>query len=715
VALRVWDPPPLQLLRFKALDFYQQINPRIAGTQLPVLIVDIDEPSLQRFGQWPWPRDIIAALIDGITQRGGVAIGLDIVFAEPDRTSPYLLADRIPDLSLAAREEILQAPNYDEVLAAAIARSRVVLGQSAQTDLRRKVDLSKIPKTPIATLGESPDRFLQNYPALLPNIEILERAAAGRGLFTIQPDSDGVVRRVSLIQRAGERVLPALGIDLLRVATGGSAIVVKTDENGVYSVVVAGVEIRTNRSGQIWPHFGPYDKRRYVSAQDILLGKSPPTQFAGRLVLIGTSASSLFDLKSTPVSAVLPGVEAQAQTIENILTQSYLLRPDYLIGAEVLGTVAVSLFIMGLVPLLGAFPVLILGSMVAAAAGWLSWYLFTAERILLDITYPMVSSFAVYALLVFSNYLREERLKTQIRGAFQRYLNPAFVEELASDPSRLKLGGESRELTIMFSDVRGFTAISEQYSEDPEGLTRLMNRLLTPISEAIMEARGTIDKYMGDAVMAFWNAPMDDPHHGANACRAALEMQIRMVSLNQLRKAEADTLGRPYLPIKIGIGLNTGPCVVGNMGSDMRFDYSVLGDAVNLASRLEGASKTYGVNIVLGEETATIAGEEFAILELDLLRVKGKATPVRVFGLLGAGEMATSEGFGKLAKANAAMIEAYRAGNFKTALTKLGFCRKFCEEIGVNDLYDLYEIRIADFVKSPPPKDWDGVYVATGK
>lgn len=715
VALRVWDPAPLQLLRFKALDFYQQINPRDPGGQFPVLIVDIDEPSLQRYGQWPWPRDIVAALIDGIAQRGSVAIGLDIVFAEPDRTSPGLMVNRIPNLSALARREILRAPNLDDVLAAAIARSRVVLGQSAQTDRRRKVDMSKIPKTAIATIGKKPGRFLQSYPELLPNIDVLERAAAGRGLFTIQPDADGVVRRVSLIQNIGGHVMPSLAVDLLRVATGGSAIAVKTNDEGVYSVVVAGVEIATNGSGQIWPHFGPNDKRRYVSAQDILSGKTPAQRVAGRLVLIGTTASSLFDLKSTPVSSVLPGVEAQAQVIENILTRSYLQRPLYLIGAEVLGTIALSLLILGLVPLLGPLPVLLLGIVISGAAGWFSWYLFTDKRILLDITYPMLSSFVIYLLLIFSNYLREERDKKQIRGAFKRYLAPAFVEELASDPSRLKLGGERRELTIMFSDVRGFTAISEQFSDDPQGLTRLMNQLLTPVSEAIMEARGTIDKYMGDAVMAFWNAPMDDPHHDTNACRAALDMQVRIACLNVKRQEEANLAGRPFLPIKIGIGLNTGDCVVGNMGSDMRFDYSVLGDAVNLASRLEGASKTYGVDIILGEKTAATVNGEFAVLEMDLLRVKGKEQPTRVFGLFGANELAQSTAFRQLADANAHMIAAYRERDFKSAQGYVGACRALGKEVGVEGLCDLYEARIADFIKTPPPEGWDGVYVATSK
>ena len=286
----------------------------------------------------------------------------------------------------------------------------------------------------------------------------------------------------------------------------------------------------------------------------------------------------------------------------------------------------------------------------------LSWYLFTAGGILLDISFPLLASFLIYVTLEFIGYMREQKDRRRIRSAFSQYLSPALVEQLAQSPDKLVLGGEARTMTIMFSDVRGFTTISETYKNDPQGLTQLMNRFLTPMTNAIIERKGTIDKYMGDAIMAFWNAPIDDAEHEINACRAALDMLRRVDDLNLEREIEARDNGQPFIPIQIGIGINTGTCVVGNMGSDLRFDYSVLGDSVNLASRLEGRSKSYGTPIIVGAATAEKAAGEFAALELDLITVKGKTEPERIYTILGGEDVAGSADFSKLRELNATML-----------------------------------------------------------
>jgi adenylate cyclase len=294
-------------------------------------------------------------------------------------------------------------------------------------------------------------------------------------------------------------------------------------------------------------------------------------------------------------------------------------------------------------------------------------------------------------------------------------MSPALVAELAQSSERLVLGGEMRVMSIMFSDVRGFTTISESYKRDPHGLTALMNRFLTPLTNAIIDHKGTIDKYMGDAIMAFWNAPLTDAHHERNACEAALDMLRRLAVLNAELAKEAAALGKSSKPLDVGIGVNTGECVVGNMGSDLRFDYSVLGDTVNLASRLEGQSKTYGVKIILGDATAAAVKEAFAVIELDLLVVKGKSEPEAVWTLLGDARVRRQSDFQALAEVHADMLEHYRGRDFAGAEARLAACRAFARNFAIEGLYDIYANLIAAFRAAPPPEDWSGVYTATSK
>jgi len=425
---------------------------------------------------------------------------------------------------------------------------------------------------------------------------------------------------------AHDAIVPSLTLDMLRIAAGQDAFLIRSAPGGVQSVVVAGAQIPTDASAQVWMYFAPHDAARFVSAKDVISGNAAK-RLAGKLVLVGTSASGLLDLKATPIQPSMAGVEVHAQVLENVLTQSTLSRPSYALGAEFFAVALIALAIVVLVPILGAATVFITGAGIAALLVGSAWYLFSTHGYLFDVSYPLIASFVVFMVMVFTNHLREEAQRRQIRSAFGQYLSPDLVEELAKDPDRLVLGGETREMTIMFSDVRGFTSISESYKSDPQGLTRLMNRFLTPLSNAIIEKRGTIDKYMGDAIMAFWNAPLDDSEHARHACEAALSMLERLDVVNAERKREAQESDRVFIPLRIGIGINTGEAVVGNMGSELRFDYSVLGDSVNLASRLEGQSKTYGMSTILGSRTATLVRGDFALLELDVIRVKGKTEP----------------------------------------------------------------------------------------
>jgi len=717
ITLRIWDPTALKLLRLKTFDIYQIAKPRIPKGR-PVVIVDIDEASLNTIGQWPWPRTVVAKLIDRIARGGAAAIGLDIVFAEPDRTSPNLLVHSLPQLSEAAREELKNAPDHDEILAGVLKRTRTVLGQSAYNPRPGDTRETITSKASFATLGADPNPYLIEYPGLLSNIPVLERAAAGRGMFTVLPDPDGLVRRVPIVLKAGGQMIPSLNADMLRLATGQTTYVIKTGEAGVQSIVLAGMEIPTDANAQLWIYFSPHDPKRFVSAAGVISGKVPGEIFAGKLVLIGTSATGLFDVKSTPLEPVMPGVELHAQALENILSRTALKRPDYTIGAELILSLAVGAAFIILAPILGAVPMAMLGMGIAALVAGLAWYLFTSQSVLLDAVFPLLGGLTIFLAMVFVNYYREEARRRQIRIAFSQYISPDLVAQLAKEPDRLVLGGETRELSILFSDVRGFTSISESYKDSPQELTALLNRLLTPLSHAVLEHNGTIDKYMGDAIMAFWNAPLDDRSHAADACRSSLKMIESLQRVNDERRIEAKENGKPYTELRIGIGINTGDCVVGNMGSDMRFDYSVLGDAVNLASRLEGRSETFGMTTILGSKTAELVMNEFAVLELDALRVKGKKEPEVVYTLIGTQEVMEDPTFLNLQKHMNELLTSYRARKWTAANKALKALRAIdtaIYRVDLSTLLKMYQNRIREFRKNPPPKNWDGVYTALTK
>jgi len=712
-ALRIFDPLPIQELRVRVFDLFQVMQPREA-TERPVVIIDIDEQSLRSVGQWPWPRTRIADLISRLTQMGALVIAFDVVFAEPDRMSPSVAADEFRDLDDATRTKLRALPSNDAVLADALKNSRVVLGESGLPFAVAQPEGAR-PPIGLATMGGDPRPFLLNFPGLLRNVPQLEQSASGRGLFTIRAERDGIVRRVPIVMQAQGTVMPSLSLEMLRVASGSNTVLVRSDNAGVQSAAVPGFVIPTDRNGQLWIHFSPHDKARYVSAGDVLEGKVPADRIARRLVLIGTSAVGLLDSKTTPIDPVMPGVEVHAQVLESVLTQSVLTSPNYAIGVELIAALVLGIAIIWLAPILSPALLLAFGAAIVVLTVGASWYFYQQAGLLFDATYPLLSSALVYLTLVFSNYISEQAQRRRIRSAFGQYLSPALVEQLAQSPEKLVLGGEEREMSILFSDVRGFTTISELYKDDPQGLTSLMNSFLTPLTNAIIDHKGTIDKYMGDAVMAFWNAPLHDELHEYNACEAALEMLHRVDTLNRQREQQANETGQRFIPIRVGVGINTGRCVVGNMGSDLRFNYSVLGDPVNLASRLEGQSKNYGVPIILGSKTASGLRDKFAVLELDCITVKGKTEPESVYTVLGRADVAVSERFGRLNHTVAEMLARFRRQDFSGAADSIARCREIDDGFGLDHLLDLYAERIRVFLQNPPPPDWNGVVVLDSK
>jgi adenylate cyclase len=712
-ALRIADPAPIEELRVRTFDTFQVIDPRVK-TARPVRIVNIDEKSLAKFGQWPWPRTRVADLVTNLTRLGAVAIAFDIMFAEPDRLNPAMTADTLRNLDEETRTKLRALPSNDDILADAMRNSRVVLGETGLPYVVAELD-KELPVTGLATLGEDPQRFMLRFPGLLRSTPVLEAAAAGRGLLTIWTERDGIVRRVPVIMQAQGVTMPSLSFEMLRVATGTDTIFIKSIEAGIASIAVKGLAVPTDRNGQLWIHFAHYDPSIYVSAADVLEGNVEADTIAGRLVLIGTSAAGLLDVRTTPITPVMPGVEIHAQVLESALTGTLLSQPPWGPLAEFLSALILGIAVIWFAPMFGPTSLIAVGAFFATLLVGTSWYYYSQQRLLIDFTYPLLSTTAIYLTLIFFSFVREQAQRRQIRSAFGQYLSPALVEQLAQAPERLVLGGEEREMTVMFSDMRGFTSISETYRHDPQGLTGLMNRFLTPLTNAILDRKGTIDKYMGDAIMAFWNAPLDDKEHQINACEAALDMLEQVDALNKEREEEAEEEGRPFIPLNIGVGLNTGTCVVGNMGSDLRFDYSVFGDSVNLASRLEGQSKEYGFPIIVGSNTALAAKDRFAILELDFIMVKGKTEPEVIYAIAGREDTAQSGRFQRLRNLTIEMLACYRSRDWEGALAAIERGRRTDDAHTLELLYKLYEARIRGFQKNPPPEDWNGAFALLTK
>ena len=458
-ALRIADPPLIQELRVRVFDYYQVLRPREV-TQHPVVIVDIDEKSLKRFGQWPWPRTLIADLVTRLTEMGALAIGFDVFFPEPDRTSPAIAADAFRNLDDETRAKLRALPSNDDVFADAMRHSRVVLGESGVLDARPQPPNAP-PPVGIAMLGGNARPYLFKFPGLLRDLPVLEQAASGRGLATIRTERDGIVRRVPMVMVTQGLLMPSLTLEMLRVVSGATTLLLRTDQGGIQSVAVPGFVIPTDSNGQLWVHFAPHDEARFVSIADVFDGQVPADRFRQRLVLIGTSAAGLQDSKTTPIDPVLPGVEVHAQVLESILAKAVLSAPNYTVGAELLAAILVGLVIVWLAPILNPAWLLVFGGAIVVLSIGCSWYFYVHDRLLIDFTYPLLSSLLVYITLMFANYMSEQAQRRRIRSAFGQYLSPALVEQLAQNPEKLVLGGEERNMTVMFSDVRGFTTISE--------------------------------------------------------------------------------------------------------------------------------------------------------------------------------------------------------------------------------------------------------------
>lgn len=699
VLVRIADPAPIAGLRLSVFDSYLELAPRPYDPTLPVRIVDVDEASLARLGQWPWPRTHLARIVERLKEAGARTITLDLILAEPDRLSPAEFAKLFKDApELAPMVGAASAlPSNDERLAAAIAEAPVVLGFAGEAG---SGSAPAPARARFAFAGDDPQGFVPQFAGAISSLPVLTAGARGLGAVNWIPQRDQIIRRVPLLLSVAGSLYPSLPLEALRLALGETTIFVRSSggsglpafgqRTGVESVRVGSAVLPTDADGELWLRLARSDPRRYVSAYKILDGDLEPGAIAGRDVLIGTSAVGLLDLRATPLNAAVPGVEIHAQALEQMLSGDHLSRPAYATGAELLFLVLAGAAVAWLLHRLGAVAAASIGAAAILTVFAASWLAYARAGLLFDPVYPALAILLVYLATSLNSYIATERDRARVRAAFGHYVAAPLVEELARNHDKLRLGGETREVSVLFADVRGFTKISEGLSA--EELIRFLNRLFTPLSEVILAERGTIDKFMGDAVMAFWNAPLADASHARNACLAALRMLEVLERLNAAWAEEGRGKGVAAQPVRIGIGLNTGACCVGNVGSPQRFDYSILGDVVNVASRLEEATKTYGLPVIAGERTATEA-RSLAFLEIDAVAVRGKERAERIFALMGDESVAASQRFRALKERHAALRAALRAGDGAAARAQLAACRSL-DWPGLGPLLEGYATRL---------------------
>ncbi|MFI5014841.1 MAG: CHASE2 domain-containing protein [Hyphomicrobiales bacterium] len=722
------SPLPIRTdLQNLVFDNYQRLDPRVYDPDSPVRIVDIDDESLKRYGrQWPWPRSQLAAFVDYLKAHGALAIGFDFLFAEADQMGiAELIRDQPRERALELiAQELDKSGSYDEAFAKSLSAAPVVLGAALVNDVSQaKVqrnesegqDLLPV-KAGFAHAGDDPLLFLHGFQASIAPIKLLADRAAGIGALNWVPDRDRVIRQVPLVFALRNELVPSLAAEALRLAQEeGASYFIKSSnasgetafgaETGIVAIRIGQMPIDTQPRGDVRIRFTKHEPRRFIPAWKLINNEVDPAEIENKIIFIGSSAAALGDMVTTPLDSSVPGVEMHAQILEHILTGASLVRPDIADGVELMATLFLSLVVIFLLPFVSSTVGAVIGGLGVAAMVGGSWWAFTVKGLLIDPVFPSLATGAVFLAGVLALYGLKQSQERFVRQAFGRFVSPAVVQRLAENPDKLALGGENRELTLLFCDLRSFTTLSEGF--DAHGLTRFLNEYLTPMTDVVLDHGGTVDKYMGDAIMAFWNAPLDDDKHARNSAMTALAMRAELVKLNERWQARAAAENKAFPVVRFGVGLNSGICCVGNLGSARRFDYSAIGDDVNVASRLEGATKFFGVDIAANGATRDEA-PELAWLEIDQVLVKGKTVPIVVYTLVGDETVAASESFKALATRHAAMLAAFRSRAFDKALG-LAEAVAAMAPAEIRGLYAFYRARIGALVAEPPGDDWSPV------
>ncbi len=689
------------------------------GVDPRIVIVDLDEKSLAEVGRWPWGRDRMSTLLDRLfVQYGAAVAGFDVVFGEPDVSSGLPVLERLANRELkdtppfrAALDRLRPQLDYDRLFAEQLKKYPVVLGYYfTGHDEPAKVQTSgqlPPPSFPPGSFGQR--RLLVGHATGYgANLAIFQDNVPGAGHFNPQVDVDGVSRRVPMLLEYQGGYYESFSLAIARAYLRLPAVAaVFADDGGEDYSGLEWLKLGTRRipvdawGTSLVPYRGLQGSFRYVSASDVLLGRLKPGELAGAIILVGTTAPGLMDLRASPVQSVYPGVEIHASLIAGILDQNIKQRPAYFLAVEALSLLLIGLTLAFVLPLLSPLQSTLGVTVLLAAVSGANLAAWQAGMVL-PIVAPLLLILLLYALDMVYGYFTESRIKKKITGLFGQYIPPELVDEMSRNPEGFSMEGENREMTVLFSDIRNFTSISEKL--DPKQLTELINAYLTPMTRIIHKQRGTIDKYIGDAVMAFWGAPLNDPDHARHALLAGLEMQQHLQAL--MREFEA----RGWPVFRIGVGINSGTMTVGNMGSEFRRAYTVMGDSVNLASRLESLTKQYGAGIIVGEATMN-AVPEAVYRELDRVRVKGKLEPVAIYEPLGLQGAIAPEALEQLEQFRLALAR-YHAQDWDGAEQGL---RDLLTRTPQTRLYELYLERIAHFRADPPGAEWDGVFVFTTK
>ena len=617
VGLRVFDVDPLKILRLKTFDYYQKIQPRDV-TSNHFIIVEVTEQDLKRFGQWPWSRSLIAEIHSKLIVQNVNTIQYNILFSEPDRLNPKSFTDNYK-IDAEIKNELMKLRSNDQYLSQffSVEGSKAVLMYS----IKYSPTDGRVKKPNMMFKGSDPTPWLYNFLGIVTNLPQFLDSAKGVGANIMIPSIDGTVRSQPLLINTDQGIIPAQVLETLRVAMNGRAYKIITGQDGIKEIYLTReIVIRPDANAMININYADPNKIKTISVSELLDGTM---DFTNKIVIVGLNAAGLSTLKDTPLG-LMTDMQISAQAMDTMATHSSLYRDSNTNLLEIIGTTILLIAFLILVPRLNVFWTAGLLFSVLGGIAYGSWYMYSTRYWLVDVSWPILILVLTWTHLTFNNYAIQSRLRQQIKKQFEHYLAPDMVAKLLKDPGLLKLGGEKRNMTFLFSDIRGFTPISEKYKGNPEGLTRLINRFLTRMTDVIIANGGTIDKFMGDCIMAFWNAPITNKNHATLAVKSAIEMQKELKILNKELKKEK-------LPaINIGIGINTGEALVGNMGSEQRFDYSVIGDDVNLASRLESSSKELGNTLVVGHNTKTQT-KGFKYKSLGQIKVKGKSQKIKVY------------------------------------------------------------------------------------
>jgi adenylate cyclase len=618
--IRIDNSDTVKILRYKTWDHFQKIQPRKTVSNA-VTVVNITEQDLEKYGQWPWPRHVMAMLHARLSDAGAILVNYNILFAEPDRmgSKQYLNSMPMDEETRKQLEQILL--DTDQVFSSVLKQSkRAILMMS----VKNTADTNLPSATPVIEKGNVKP-WLYEFEGIVSPYPKVSAGATGMGVNVTSPEPDAVVRKIPMLIRIGGKIYPSMILENVRLLNGSKRIKVIAKPHGIDEVLVskkAGVPV--NHNAEMYINYADPNNYIQMSATDILSGKFNENKIKGRVIIVGLDAAGLSVLKYTP-HGLTTDQNISAQALDTLLTAKFLLRTPQADTHEIMFMAFLLLLLIIVIPrtsVLLAVPLLLF---VETGVAYGAFMAYANKGFLIDPSWIMLSVFLIWSHSVYNNFATQSRLRQQIKKQFEHYLDPGMVKKLQKDPSLLKLGGETRNMTFLFCDIRGFTPISEQYKGNPEGLTKLINRFLTRMTDVIISNGGTIDKFMGDCIMAFWNAPIENKKHRELAVKSAIQMTIALAELNVQLQAE----GLPQ--INIGIGINTGDALVGNMGSEQRFDYSVIGDAVNLASRLESSSKTLKKTIVIGEDTRHTIETMYRFEYIDSITVKGKTESIKVY------------------------------------------------------------------------------------